>query len=68
MGLTLVTSGVHITAGANMKEMVCHDIVNRFANRVTYATALRMLEQITVTEWLRLPTLWPPVCAVLACA
>jgi len=51
-----------------MKEMVCHDIVNRFANRVTYATALRMLEQITVTEWLRLPTLWPPVCAVLACA
>lgn len=65
--LTLVASGVHIsfTAGANMREMVCYDIVTRFANRTVYTAALRMPEQIIVTRWLRLPTLWSPVCSRL---
>jgi len=63
--LTLVASGEHtsFTAGANMREMVCHDIVIQFANRTVYTAALRMPEQIIVTEWLRLPTLWSPVCS-----
>jgi len=63
--LTLVASGEHtsFTAGANMRKTVCHDIVTRFANRIVYTAALRMPEQIIVTEQLHLPTSWSPVCS-----
>ena len=46
-GLTLVVPDVQVnsTAGANMRATACHDIVIRFADRIIYAAACRMLEQ-----------------------